>query len=89
VIWVNREAEYFSKLGWTANWLNSLSGKSVEPSSPVIPGHRAGFEDVAINRKNFCAEKHRTNDLPHSHPVVATKSSNQIVRMVDAIHVNR
>jgi hypothetical protein len=37
VIWVNREEEYFSKLGWTGKWRNSLSGKSVEASSPSYP----------------------------------------------------
>jgi hypothetical protein len=28
MIWVNREAEYFSNWGWTPKSLDSLSGKS-------------------------------------------------------------
>jgi hypothetical protein len=52
VIWVNREEEYISKLGWTEKWRNSLSGKSVEASSPLYPptGFAFGEPDDRLQR---------------------------------------
>src|SRR5258708_27847697 len=77
VIWVTRKQEYFCERSWTAKWLNSPSGKSVDPtsarfknSSSLSPCGRGWLREAKTGEGSVAAERtphpSRTSSTPPS-----------------------